>query len=295
MQPHRIILAGLLSATGTAFAQQEPKPTLLPNETSTSTPSLLERFEKWGLRLRRHVRGSNGINDPAIVQFTHGSGADDDSAVLQAGLAWDAWSSTRWLVSPFGEVNRNTDIKNEVESYQVGASVTNVTGDPQSFLVHTQADLAYKKVPTSDTEGSQVALGLTLVSPGLFLNTTSGPGPVRFAWDLMPGVVWENNHLGADGDEVRGTVLARVRLFPWSKPLDDRLTITGSIQYWRDLSGSGTFDDGSDEVHASILRLDYALDAEKRLGIGLEYFEGQDPDAGIKDTEYLQVSLTVKF
>jgi len=111
----------------------------------------------------------------------------------------------------------------------------------------------------------------------------------------MPGVVWENNHLGADGDEVRGTVLARVRLFPWSKPLDDRLTITGSIQYWRDLSGSGTFDDGSDEVHASILRLDYALDAEKRLGIGLEYFEGQDPDAGIKDTEYLQVSLTVKF
>ena len=284
----------MLLASGAASAQETQAPAA-PAAEPQEKASLLDRFEGWGLRLRRNVRGSKGLTDPAIVQFTHGSGADDDSTVLQAGLAWDAWSNTRWLVTPFGEVSRNTDIKNQVESYQVGASVTNVAGDPQSFVLHTQADLAYKKVPTSDTEGSQVSIGLTPVWSRLGLNSSFPVGPMRVSWDLMPGVAWENNHLGNDGDEVRGTVLGRVRVFPFAEALDQRLSITGSIQYWRDFSSSGAFDGGADEVHASILRLNYALDSKERVGIGLEYFEGQDPDSGTKDTEYLQVAFTVQF
>jgi hypothetical protein len=41
--------------------------------------------------------------------------------------------------------------------------------------------------------------------------------------------------------------------------------------------------------------LNYAFDSKERVGIGLEYFEGQDPDSGTKDTEYLQVAFTVQF
>ncbi len=293
MKPSFMFATCLLMASGFASAQdkQLASSAAEPEEKA----SLLDRFEGWGLRLRRNVRGSKGLTDAAIVQFTHGSGADDDSTVLQAGLAWDAWSSTRWLVTPFGEVSRNTNIKNEVESYQVGASVTSVAGDPQSFVLHTQTDLAYKKVPTSDTEGSQVSIGLTPVWSRLGLNSSFPVGPMRVSWDLMPGLVWENNHLGNDGDEVRGTILARFRVFPFADALENRLSITGSIQYWRDLSSSGAFDGGADEVHASIVRLNYALDSKDRIGIGLEYFEGQDPDSGTKDTEYLQVAFTVKF
>lgn len=296
---HGALVACLLGASGLVAQDGSPSSPSSDGEDGNTSTSLLDRISDWGISIRRNVRGSKGLTDPAVVQYTHGSGTEADSTLLQAGLAWTPSLGdeldTRMSLTPFGEVVRNTDIAKEVESYQLGVSVSHVAGDPLSFMVHTQLDAAWKKVPTSDTEGSQLSIGFTPVAKDVYLNSASEPGFVRFSWDVMPGLVWENNQETGGGDQVRGTALARVRLYPLSEMLGQRLAISASVQYWVDLSSSGTFDGGPDEVHASTVRLDYILDTKERVGIGLDYFNGEDPDAGIKDTEYLQIAFTVKI
>ena len=93
---------------------------------------------------------------------------------------------------------------------------------------------------------------------------------------------------------MRGILRGGILVKPFARDIASRLQFGLSAKYWNELSQSGNFDDGDDSFDNVEVYINYYLDDEHRFGLGLTYFDGDNPTDGLLDQRYTQFGIVVK-
>jgi hypothetical protein len=255
------------------------------------------------VKIRRSVIDKNIVEKPAELFFQSPEDGKDVYSV-DAGLSIDltpAESVDHLLLAPTLEYHRQTQTDKEQDTLQAGLTAIYLWGDvTESAALFSQASAKYKKDGVKNTEGAQISLDLTPVAPDLLIGRISTSCP-PVTWQPALGVEVEDVAQAKDEDPTgtitRGKASVEVGLYPF----DDRfgrnkqLELLVSFTHWQDANESGGLDNGDDTHELFKASATYYINADRNVGLGIEFKKGENPSEGMADQELTQVSVKIKY
>lgn len=284
------------------------------------------------LSLRESVFDEKLFSEPARITYVRpGSGRETYS--VDAGVALDL-TPTRtgiWQLDlRLGlEYHRNSAAASLTNVWTTGVLFDFVIGNPatssNSLLVN--GDVRYKEDIQANLRSVVTSFEFLPVVAALRINTLNEiprhqvasvdgknqiperRGILAWSWQPFFGLVGEwaddTTNTMADGHRLVGRYGAELQVFPFFRWVRERVELTARCTAWSTLDSSGVFagDDFSVYYQAG---LKYWFDApapdagpdtpkKMRIGVGVNYENGDNPELSLRHIDQLTLSLTAKF
>lgn len=266
----------------------------------TEQKSVLDSIGDY-ISFRQSIEDKKFIEKPATLQFVHPSDGTKDSYSIDAGLTWNLYKTSHWLIGPTAEYHKQTQSSKEQENFQAGATVIFIAGDvTEGVALYTQGSVTYKRDKIQVDEGSLTKLNITPLFVPWALGRDIGSELFRVTWQPTIGVQYETASdvlkSGESGNVFRGYGSIEVAFYPFAKSLRRNLSIVISDTNWPNFSRTGGYNDkyGKDN---NLFRVtsSYYFDDKQHVGIGIDFKNGENPEQGFLKQKLTILSLLLKF
>jgi hypothetical protein len=283
--------------------------------------------------LRESVFDAKSIAEPARITYVR-PGSGDDTYAIDAGVAFNliTYSPGNWQLDwrLGAEYHRDSAAASLKDVWTTGVLFDLAIGNPatsaNTFLIN--GDIRYKDDTVADLRSAVVSLELLPIIAALKIDTLnevpmrqspvgadgkSSPSEQRgiLAWRWQPFVgLLEESSLDTaanveKGHQIVGRYGAEVQIFPLFRWVRDRVELTARYTAWSTLDSTGVYD-GDDFSAFYQVGLKYWFDTptpvggsetrkKMRIGLGLLYENGDNPELSLRDTDQLTFSLTAIF
>jgi len=281
-----------------------------------AAPSFLEKWQANGLLVRQTFDGTKNELNPARVGYLQPSYLVDFGIKLADWQPMSANAKHSLVLSPILEWHRlNVPKKVNTLSAKVGLEYAygnlqlyDDHGNPVSSpgggtakwgpLVALKAGL--KRDEVTNDNGGEVFLNLTMVGnkPG-WPNAMNRDrkGHQAFLWSPSVGYEAYDGATVLDPDEVKNVdeSLARARIYfvgyPWNGSGEQRTEF--SIEYTHRWEGGG--DDIIGSCHFLTVQVTRFVDSGKKMGVGLGYDHGRDPNLQFLPVDRISVDARIRL
>lgn len=261
---------------------------------------------RYQVSLRQSTIDKNAIEKPASLQYVDARDGGKNSYAIDVGLTASLIPNTsdhaaHWYAGPTVEYHKQTQTSKEQENFQAGLTVINIAGDvaASGWAHFTQASAKYKHDKKTIGTGFLSKLDYTPLCPRLLLGQAKGPDWLHFTWQPTVGVQVENGNnilkSTRSGTDFRAKTVLEVGIYPFAKALRHHLEVASGFTYWRTMTDSGEFEFVRNDRTLFKAGVTYYLDEKRRVGIGLDYTNGQDVEQGLLRQENLIASLKARF
>jgi len=255
------------------------------------------------LSLRQSVLDKNTIEKPALIQFILPSDpTKKNSYAIDGGLALlFSFNSPAWQYAATLEYHRQTEISKPQDNFQAGFSVINILGDvTEGLTLYSSVSAKYKHDKIASGEGLFFRFETTPLLPRIGMGATRGIKQLQVLWQPTFGVQYETASdvlkTGKSGKVVRGVFNIEIGFYPFSRKLKNNLELILRDSFWLNLNRTGEykkqFDSSQNLFKAGI---SYYLDENRHIGIGVDYFKGENPEQGFLNQETTVLSLKIKY
>jgi hypothetical protein len=288
----------LFSATAASLAQAAAPP-------STDDPlsDFLGKLET-RVKVRQSVADSSLIEKPAKFQWVRSDDGNEDTSSIDVGLTFLNVPETAYFrIAPFAEYHRQTLTTKRQDNFQAGVAFDNAMGDVSLGLAAlNQLALSYKEDRWSTGEAFLARLTTIPVNP----HTVPGwgseglAGSTVYVWLPTLGIQYESaenvRKSQKGGQTYRAYGSVELAFYPNGKILKNRFEVVVRASAWRNFSASRAFAllyERDQTLFAA--SLSYYLDPKKRVGLGVDYVNGQNPEQGLQKQKSTTLSLKLKI
>jgi len=275
-------------------------------EEPTKQDSLIEKLIKF-LRpsLRQSVLDRNAIEKPAVLQFVHPSNSNKgNSYSIDVGLTLKLLGTVDkagWQVGPIVEYHRQTETPKQQNNIQVGLTGICFLGDVAKVLtLYTQATLKYKSDRIATGEGLLAKIDFMPLKPAWGIGSDFGLKQLRFLWQPTLGIQYEtaSNVLktGQSGEVERFYGNMEMAIYPLARTLRRNLELVIQDSYWLNINRTGGFSSEYSKDHNLFqVSLTIYFDDARHFGVGIDYFNGENPEQGLLKQKATIVAFKTKF
>ncbi len=278
--------------------------------------SLKKFFNDNQLRLRQSAVNPSTREKPASFQFNVPKDAANSYAVDLA-LSWHPEgksgtyeNGTAYSLegSPFIEWHRQTQSENEQNTLLMGGSYSYVHMPSKVFSLTNIGSVKFKDDRILTGQGYYVTWGLMPLYQKWYIgrSTKSELFPVTFfpfvdlqfegADDVLTDQVDAMmNPIKERGSTARAKFAIEAYAQPLSKLLNDRLELSATYSHWVALSRSGGFNHRDPNPTLFQASLNYYLSSDNTAAIGVDFRDGENPEEGFDDQQFLSVAFKLKY
>jgi len=267
--------------------------------------------------LRQSVFDQKTFKNPAEITYVRpGSGPADYA--IDAGLGFSFITYQRgimqldWLIGV--DYHRNSNPAALQDIFQPGLvfdlTLGNTATDPFATLIKGSG--SFKNDTVADLQSVEATLEVLPLWSPLRINSALRAGPLMAQWQPFGGLVYESATDTAanveKGHRLLGRFGAEIEIFPLAKYIKDRLRLHARYTAWSTLDATGVYgglarDEWSAYFEAGLSYF-FFVDTpapgvetakQTRIGIGLTYQNGDDPELGLEDLDLLTLSLQAQF
>jgi|GEM_PF-1006170 hypothetical protein len=256
--------------------------------------------------LRQSVLDKNFIEMPAMFQFVHPSANNkSNSYSIDAGLTWKLVDNSTWMVGPTVEYHRHTETSTPQNNIQVGLTGINILGEfTNGFAMYTQATIKYKSDRIVTGDGLLAKIDFSPLRKALGLGSDIrlfGLKQLTYRWKPTLGFQYEtaSNVLatGQSGKVARffASIGLGIYPFPESHLLHHNLEFSVIDSYWLNIDRTGGFNEYNKYHNLFQVSLTYYFDNSHHFGLGIDYFNGENPELGLLKQTDTMIALKTKF
>lgn len=258
----------------------------------------VERYVK----IRQSVADQSLIEKPAKFQWVRADDGNQDSSSIDVGVTFKVPDTAHWRLLPFVEYHRQTLTSKRQNNFQAGLGVDNVLGDVSKGLATlNQFAVSYKDDRYATGEAVLAKATTIPVNPGLEIGWGSEVpvGSTLLGWVPTLGLQYESaenvRKSRRSGHTSRVHANLDVAFYPNGKALKRRCEIVLRHAVWRNFSASPAFAAlyGRSQTLFTA-SLSYYLDPKKRIGIGVDYVSGENPEQGLQKQKATTLALKLK-
>jgi hypothetical protein len=277
--------------------------TIAFGEEAPQNLSLLDALaKKYQLSIRQSELDKNNIEKPALLQFVHPSDSSkDDSYLVDIGITYKWKDTAEWLVGPTAEYHRHTETSKEQDNIQAGLKGIYIYGDiTKELTMYTQASLKYKKDRIVTGEGMLAKLDIAPLKTDWGLGSDIGPKEAKFLWEPTIGIQYETASdvlkTGQSGEVVRTFSNLEVGFFPYATSLRRNLQLIVRDSYWYNINRAGGYSSAYKKDH-NLFQTGVTIyfDESQHFGLGVDFFNGENPEQGLLKQKATMVTLKAKF
>lgn len=289
---------------------------------ATTATSPIQAADEWysnavrRVTLRESADDKNRLEKPASFFFEIPS-EGHDSYSIDAGLKINVLAPQAASEAEFGpkiEYHRKTTTDKEQDNFQAGAAGGILLGelvdlDPEPVAAcawYLSASAAYKRDNAKKTEGGLYKVQFSPLYTPWHLNYL-GPTNDLHLYLFAPTAGVEVDDAtktevsAKDGTTVRGHAGVDISLYPFQQAIRDMvhrrqaLEIAVGLHHWWDLSESGGIDDSRDGHDLLKVGATFYFAENKKVGLGVEYVNGENPSEGLDKQKLSRLSLKLLF
>jgi len=283
--------------------------------------------------LRESVFDEKTITEPARITYVR-PGSGDDTYTIDAGVAFNliTYNPGNWQLDwrLGAEYHRDSAAASLKDVWTTGVlfdlAIGNPATSPNTLLI--DGDIRYKDDTVADLRSVVVSLELLPIIAALKIDTLNeipmrrSPvgadgkssaeeqrGILAWRWQPFVGLLDESSVDTAANVEQGHRIVARygaeVQVFPLFRWVRDRVELTARYTAWSTLDSTGVYA-GDDFSAYYTAGLKYWFDTptpaggsetrkKMRIGLGLLYENGDNPELSLRDIDQLTLSLTAIF
>ena len=299
-------LTGLLLSASAVWGEEQ----------KTTTPGWLDTWQAHGLQVRQTFDGTKNEANPARIGYLQPSyivdlgikvadwqplsGNANHSLVLSPILEWHHLNVTKKVNTLIGKVGLEYAYGN-LQLYDEHGKPISLPGTGSMTwgpLVALKAGLKRDELANDNSE--EVSLNITMVSfKPWWPNAVNrdAKGHLTFLWSPSVGYEAYEGATVLDPDEIKDVdeSLARARIYvigyPWNGAGEQRNEF--SVEYTQRWEGGG--DDIIGACHFLTVQLTRFVDSGKKIGVGLGYDHGRDPNLQFLPVDRISIDARIKL
>lgn len=264
----------------------------------------LEGLKDQGWTVRQTLEPGNAeFEEPARIQLKDPSGDGNTEQLIDVAVMREfqpRWSENL-VLGPAVEYHRNSEDGAEVDNLTLGisGSYTFREGypDTRDWFVVQQLTVAYREDKVTDSDGLRVKAGTLYLKRPWFAPPATKREGRQLTFLPSAGFVYDDQSDvgGSSGSRWLAYGKAQSRFYLWPSRFVSRFYLEGNATYWRTFSQSGGFDAFDRDARLYKFGLNYFADPDEQLGLSLEYQNGENPETGQLDSEFITFLVKLKL